>query len=139
MPGQVPHLSERNKQELNILPGSFRIHPLVLRALALDLLQALEFRGTHSAVFRFPLVVGRLANAVLAADLPRLLSRLGLFQNCDDLRRSLRQAHRVRPSLRPRPGSSFPIRCQIAREATSAAWILDLTSKKDYLELNFRR
>lgn len=95
-----------------VLSGQFRIHPLVLRDLALDLLQALEVRGTHPAVFRFPVVVGCLADAVLAADLPRLLPRLSLLQNGDDLRLGESASSHI-TCLKSREAYGFMVKCSM--------------------------
>ena len=54
--------------------------------LGLDLLDALELRGTQSTVFAFPLVVGWLAYPVLATQVTDFDAAIGFFENRDDLR-----------------------------------------------------
>lgn len=61
------------------------VHALVLRQLALDFLETLEVRGSEATVLRFPLLVRRGADAVLAARILDRHSGLGLVQDRDDL------------------------------------------------------
>ncbi len=54
--------------------------------LGLNLLDALELRGTQTAVFAFRLIVGWLADAVLATQVTDFDAAIGFFEDRDDLR-----------------------------------------------------
>ena len=70
-------------------PGRFkhllRQHLLELRVLGLQRLQPPRIRHLHAAISRAPLVEGRVADAVLAAQLFRAQPGLMLLQDANDL------------------------------------------------------
>ena len=52
----------------SVFYGHVRIHPLELGILFFNPPQSLQLVGTHAAVLALPVVVGRVTDAVLAAD-----------------------------------------------------------------------
>jgi hypothetical protein len=64
-----PYISAENVLDCRILQRQVGIHALQLGVLRLELTQPLELRHPGAAVFRFPVVVGCRADAVLAREL----------------------------------------------------------------------
>src|SRR5690606_2655892 len=74
--------------------------------LRLELLDALELGDAESAVFALPVVVGGLADAVLAADVGDLHAGVGLLEDGHDL--ALGESaflHRLGVVVRPEPST----------------------------------
>src|SRR5215510_5664320 len=64
--------------------GKLGIHLLQPRVLGFELLQSAKLRDIQTAVAGFPVIEGRVADAVLAHQLRHLHTRLGLLQDRDD-------------------------------------------------------
>lgn len=69
-----------------VLERQIGIHPLQPGVLGLELLDSFEVRGFHPAVLRLPLVVRRLRDPVLAAQLADAHPGVRRLQDRDDLR-----------------------------------------------------
>ena len=65
--------------------GQVRVHALELGVLGLQFAQLGQVRHRHAAVLALPLVIRRLADAVLPARLAYLGAEFDLFQDADDL------------------------------------------------------
>ena len=81
----APRLFFEQVPQRVVLHGQVGVHPLELRMFRLQFLDALELRDAQAAVFALPVVVGRLADAVLAAEVADLHARIGLFEDRDNL------------------------------------------------------
>src|SRR5690606_37068199 len=78
-------LSSQQVLQRGIVEHRFGQQTLELAVLLLQFLQALRFGDRHPAELRFPVVVGRFRDAVLATKLRRLQASLGFLQDADDL------------------------------------------------------
>ena len=65
--------------------GQVSVHTLELGVLLLQLTQLRQVRDGHPVELTFPLVSGRLADAMFAAGLADLGTEFDLFQDADDL------------------------------------------------------
>src|SRR5690606_16028014 len=68
-----------------VVQRQLRVHPLELAVLRFQLLDPLQVRRLHAPVFGLPLVVGRHADAGLAADVLDRHPGIGLLEDRDDL------------------------------------------------------
>lgn len=71
--------------ELAVHQRQLRVHALELRVLVLQLSQLRQARHVHAGEAALALVVGRLADAVLAARLANLAAKLDLLEDRNDL------------------------------------------------------
>lgn len=100
--------------------------------LGLDLLDALELRGTQSTVFAFPLVVGWLAYPVLATQVTDFDAAIGFFENRDDLRLGESTFFHSGVWSDPRNLSTLFIHCRAIGEVDR------VTSSESILQASFR-
>jgi hypothetical protein len=78
-------LSVNNVFQGVVHEGQVGIHAFELGVLVLQFPQLRQVGYRHAAVLGFPLVVGRLADAVLSARLTNLGSEFDFIQDADDL------------------------------------------------------
>src|SRR5690606_10876013 len=69
-----------------VLERELRVHALEFRVLCLKFSHALELRDCNPGVLRFPVVVGRRTDAVLAHDLGDRYASFAFLQDRNDLR-----------------------------------------------------
>ena len=67
------------------LHGEIDIHPLELGALRFEFLDTLQFGGAHPSILALPVVIGRLADAVLAAHIRHFHSGVGPLEDRHNL------------------------------------------------------
>jgi hypothetical protein len=68
-----------------VYQGHISIHAHLLRKSLFHLMQPYEARGTHAAVFRFPVVVSGIRDPVFSADLFDLNASFAIVEHGDNL------------------------------------------------------
>lgn len=68
-----------------MIQAQLGVHLLQPAVFLFKLLKPLHILGFHAAVLGFPVVVGRIGDAVLPADFLHQATALDLFQDLDDL------------------------------------------------------
>src|SRR5262249_27575494 len=114
-------LSLEDVLDRHVLQRELGIHPLQLRVLTLELLDALELGDRGARILRAPQEVGRSADAVAAQQVRHRDPRLTLLQDRDDL--LLRESRLPHAPSRIGPGS---LACRGSRDGEAYAVISTL-------------